>query len=84
MANGYRLQMEAQSRGIEIRRKIFTDIREVFALYPEAAAVFNCTGLGSITLGGVEDKMLYPARVCLSHWLIREVLTAHIGSNFTR
>ncbi|GAM40402.1 hypothetical protein TCE0_039r12729 [Talaromyces pinophilus] len=56
------LQMEAYSRGIEIRRKIFTDIREVFNLYPEASAVFNCTGLGSLTLGGVEDKMLYPAR----------------------
>lgn len=62
--------MEAYSRGIEIRRKIFTNIREVFNLYPEASAVFNCTGLGSLTLGGVEDKMLYPARVCsLSYWL---------------
>ncbi|KAE8324446.1 putative D-amino acid oxidase [Aspergillus sergii] len=56
------LQMEAHSRGIEIHRKIFIDIREVFNLYPGASAVFNCTGLGSLTLGGVEDKMLYPAR----------------------
>lgn len=55
--------MEAHSRGIEVHRKIFTDIREVFSMYPKASAVFNCTGLGSLTLGGVEDQMLYPARV---------------------
>lgn len=61
-----RLQMEAHSRGIEIHRKVFTDICEVFDLYPAASAVFNCTGLGSLTLGGVEDKLLYPARVFLS------------------
>lgn len=84
MTDGCRLQMEAQSRGIEIHRKIFTDIREVFNLYPEASAVFNCTGLGSFTLGGVEDKMLYPARVCLSYWLIMTGLTAGLGSNYTR
>ncbi|KAJ5593959.1 uncharacterized protein N7459_000167 [Penicillium hispanicum] len=56
------LQMEAISHGIEIHRKIFTGIRDVFKMYPQASTVFNCTGLGSLTLGGVEDKKLYPAR----------------------
>lgn len=55
--------MEAFSRGIEIHRRIFTDIRDVFKLYSTASTIFNCTGLGSLTLGGVEDKKLYPARV---------------------
>ena len=58
-----RLQMEAFSLGIEIHRKIFSDIREVFKMYTGASVVFNCTGLGSLTLGGVMDKKLYPARV---------------------
>jgi hypothetical protein len=32
-------------------------------LYPGTTAVFNCTGLGALTLGGVEDKSMYSARV---------------------
>lgn len=87
--DGFRLQMEAYSRGIEIRRMIFSDIREVFTLYPDASAVFNCTGLGSLTLGGVEDNMLYPARVCYSpagfcYVCMRGLTASFLGSNNAR
>jgi hypothetical protein len=58
-----RLQTEAAKAGIPIHRRIFHDIREVFKLYPRATAVFNCTGLGALTLRGVEDKKIYAARV---------------------
>ncbi|KAJ5128920.1 hypothetical protein N7526_007086 [Penicillium atrosanguineum] len=57
-----RLQMEAYSLGIEIHRRGFNDIRDTFESYPEASAVFNCTGLGSLKLGGVEDDKMFAAR----------------------
>jgi hypothetical protein len=60
-----RLQVEALKAGIEIRRALYEDIRDVFKAYPEAKAVFNCTGLGSYSLKGVEDHELYPTRVSL-------------------
>lgn len=58
-----RLQFEASSRGIQIHRRVFNHIKEAFAQYPEASAVFNCTGLGALTLGGVEDEKIFSARV---------------------
>jgi hypothetical protein len=59
-----RLQGEVLKRGIEFRRTIVTSIQEVFEAFPDAKAVFNCTGLGSYHLKGVEDQLLYPTRVC--------------------
>lgn len=59
-----RLQMECLKAGVEIRRRMFEDIREVFEEFPGAEAFVNCTGLGSYGLKGVEDKDLYPTLVC--------------------
>jgi hypothetical protein len=59
-----RLQMECLKAGVEIRRRMFEDIREVFEEFPEARGFVNCTGLGSYGLKGVEDKDLYPTLVC--------------------
>jgi len=61
-----RLQGEVLKTGIEILRASIDDIREVSERYPGVKAVFNCTGLGSYNLKGVEDKLLYPTRVCFS------------------
>lgn len=65
----HRLQAECTRLGIEIHRRIFEHLDEALELCPEATAVFNCTGLGALTLGGVEDKSMYSARVshCTPH-----------------
>lgn len=45
---------------------MYEDIREMFAEFPHAKGYVNCTGLGSFSLKGVEDKDLYPTLVrCL-------------------
>lgn len=62
-ADERRLQNEVLKRGIQMRRTTVTDLDNVFTAYPDARAVFNCTGLGSYHLKGVEDKLLYPTRV---------------------
>ncbi|PYH94572.1 FAD dependent oxidoreductase [Aspergillus ellipticus CBS 707.79] len=46
---------------VEMRRAGFGDIRDLFRDIP-ARAYFNCTGLGSCSLKGVEDKQLFPTR----------------------
>ncbi|CAH0053785.1 unnamed protein product [Clonostachys solani] len=56
------LQTEAERRGIYIHRRIFGHIQEALDLYPQANAVFNCTGIGALTLGGVEDEKIFSAR----------------------
>ncbi|PMD35686.1 putative D-amino acid oxidase [Hyaloscypha variabilis F] len=56
------LQGEVLKKGIDILRVSVDDIGEVFERFPGAKAVFNCTGLGSYNLKGVEDKLLYPTR----------------------
>ncbi|KAJ9157712.1 putative D-amino acid oxidase [Pleurostoma richardsiae] len=60
---GYLCWLNAQclKQGIEMRRTSYGDIRQVFQDIP-ADAYFNCTGLGSYHLRGVEDKNLYPTR----------------------
>ncbi|KAK6581329.1 hypothetical protein PZA11_006020 [Diplocarpon coronariae] len=58
------LQHECLKTGnVEIRRKAISDISDVFKEYPGAKAVFNCTGLGSYSLKGVEDTSMYPTKV---------------------
>ncbi|SCO78582.1 uncharacterized protein FRV6_02795 [Fusarium oxysporum] len=56
------LQTEAIRLKIEIHRRIFGHIDEAFQMYPQTTAVFNCTGLGAMSLGGVEDNTMFPAR----------------------
>lgn len=58
-----RLQAEAGRLGIQICRKVFHDIDEAMAFDPQATAIFNCTGLGAMTLGGVQDMKMFAARV---------------------
>ncbi|KAF2755753.1 putative D-amino acid oxidase [Pseudovirgaria hyperparasitica] len=55
------LNTECLRLGIEMRRSSFDDIRDFFHAVP-ANAYFNCTGLGSYHLKGVEDKALYPTK----------------------
>ncbi|THY19218.1 putative D-amino acid oxidase [Aureobasidium pullulans] len=57
-----RLQGEARRQGIEIRRGMFESLDELFTAFPDANTYFNCTGLGSYSLKGVEDKSIYPTR----------------------
>ena len=59
-----RLQNQVLSHGIQIYRRAYDDISELVKDFPNAKAYFNCTGLGSYSLKGVEDKLLYPTRVC--------------------
>ncbi|KAF2813020.1 FAD dependent oxidoreductase [Mytilinidion resinicola] len=56
------LQNEALKKGIKFVRRSYPHIDDVSRDFPQAAAVFNCTGLGSYSLGGVEDHDLYPTR----------------------
>lgn len=54
------LQTSCLKSGIEIRRKIIDSVDDVLKEFPHAKGFINCTGLGSYSLKGVEDKNLYP------------------------
>ncbi|KAL1304348.1 hypothetical protein AAFC00_000746 [Neodothiora populina] len=56
------LQSQVLASGIAIHRAMFDSIEDLFRAYPGATAYFNCTGLGSYSLKGVEDKNVYPTR----------------------
>ncbi|KAJ5088419.1 hypothetical protein N7456_012035 [Penicillium angulare] len=56
------LQAESLKKDIGIRRVIVDDLGDVKTMFPEVYAIFNCTGLGSYTLGGVKDSNLYPSK----------------------
>ncbi|OLN85393.1 D-amino-acid oxidase 1 [Colletotrichum chlorophyti] len=47
--------------GIALIRRRVGHIKEA-RISPDVSAVFNCTGLGSYSLGGVEDRAMYPTR----------------------
>lgn len=49
-----------QNQGVTFERKRLANIREAFS--GDVKVVFNCTGLGSRTLGGVDDKRCIPYR----------------------
>lgn len=51
--------------GVIVRRGIATDIGDAASMHHSgrrAAIVINCTGLGALKLGGVEDAKMFPAR----------------------
>jgi D-amino-acid oxidase len=54
---------EAIKSGIKIERRQIEHIDDCFEGSTSVSAVFNCTGLGSYSLGGVEDHDLYPTKV---------------------
>lgn len=79
-----RLQTECLKAGVDIRRRMFEDIREIFDEFPEAKGFVNCTGLGSYSLKGVEDKDLYPTLVCTvsrSSWENADGADTELGTN---
>ncbi|KAI5306076.1 hypothetical protein KEM56_002302 [Ascosphaera pollenicola] len=43
-------------------RKHYDHVDTLFADFPNATALFNCTGLGAKTLGGVNDAAVFPAK----------------------
>ena len=59
------LTSQCLKAGAILRRGIATHVSDAAALHhsgQKADLVINCTGLSSLTLGGVEDKNVYPAR----------------------
>lgn len=58
-----RLQAQILAAGIVMRRKAYDSIHDLISDFPRAGAYFNCSGLGSYSLKGVEDHNLYPSRV---------------------
>ncbi|GAB7343099.1 hypothetical protein MBLNU457_1178t1 [Dothideomycetes sp. NU457] len=59
------LVSQCLKNGVKFRRGDVKHIQEASRLHhsgQRAQLVVNCTGLGSISLGGVEDKKLYPGR----------------------
>lgn len=59
----HRLQVQVLKAGIDLRRAQFDDINSLFESFPMAKTFFNCTGLGSYSLKGVEDHNVYPTKV---------------------
>ncbi|PCG93465.1 D-amino-acid oxidase [Penicillium occitanis (nom. inval.)] len=55
-----------QSRLLEAEvtfvRRAYDHIDQVFDDFPNAVAVFNCTGLGAKKLGGIDDTKVYPVK----------------------
>ena len=59
------LVSQCRKNGVEFKRGVFkhvADAAEVHHSGKKADLVVNCTGLSSRSLGGVEDKTLYPGR----------------------
>lgn len=50
---------------VRIIRRLYNHISDLISKFPKATAVFNCTGFGARHLGRVEDKRVYPTKVCL-------------------
>lgn len=51
-----------RDQNIRLIREHVEHIDDIARLCPETTAIFNCTGLGSFSLGGVKDKNIYPTR----------------------
>ncbi|KAM0326955.1 hypothetical protein ACHAQA_006076 [Verticillium albo-atrum] len=52
---------QCRQGGVVLDRRSITHIRQA-RISDDVTAVMNCTGLGSLSLGGVEDKSMYPTR----------------------
>ena len=56
---------QLRAAGVELRRAVLHHIVDAESLAPQSDSplvVVNCTGLGALQLGGVEDATMYPAR----------------------
>ncbi|KAK6453727.1 D-aspartate oxidase [Scheffersomyces xylosifermentans] len=54
------LKSYLEKAGVRFERKILDHIKQAFG--KSTKVVFNCSGNGSITMGGVEDPKCYPTR----------------------
>jgi D-amino-acid oxidase len=54
------LKKYLESEGVKFQRKKLTHISQAYG--SKTNVVFNCSGIGARTLGGVEDKSVYPTR----------------------
>lgn len=61
MADFIRLLAQCRNKHIRLQRKQIRHIGEG-RIAKDVSAIFNCTGLGSHSLGGVDDKTMYPTR----------------------
>ncbi|EHY57422.1 hypothetical protein HRR83_002908 [Exophiala dermatitidis] len=51
-----------QSKKVTFLRRHYHHIDALLNDFPDARAVFNCTGLGARKLGGVDDEAVYPTK----------------------
>ncbi|KAL2428989.1 D-amino-acid oxidase [Exophiala dermatitidis] len=51
-----------QSKKVTFLRRHYHHIDALLNDFPDARAVFNCTGLGARHLGGVDDEAVYPTK----------------------
>jgi glycine/D-amino acid oxidase-like deaminating enzyme len=49
-----------KENGVQFEKQKLNHIEEAFS--DDTTCVFNCSGLGSATLGGVNDRLMYPTR----------------------
>ncbi len=59
---GFRLQSKLAQTDVQFLRRNITHVDELARDFPNAVAIFNCTGLGARWLGGVEDTNVYPTK----------------------
>lgn len=57
-----RLQSQALSKGIKLKRQQVNSVKDVLALHPGTSIVLNATGLGALKLEDVRDTNMYPTR----------------------
>ncbi|KAM5357964.1 hypothetical protein ACJZ2D_015732 [Fusarium nematophilum] len=56
------LQAELARLGVVVRRAVIDGLDDIPWRVPGVSAISNCTGLGAFSLGGVEDKDVYPSK----------------------
>ncbi|RSL82439.1 hypothetical protein CEP51_005179 [Fusarium floridanum] len=56
------LEDELKQLGVKIQQTVVDNVSDISETIPEVSAVFNCTGLGAFSLGGVQDKAVYPSK----------------------
>lgn len=54
------LQLYLESQGVTFNKRKLGHISEAFL--PGSVHIFNCTGIGARSLGGVQDELVYPTR----------------------
>ena len=55
-----KLRAHLEKLGVQFKRQKLTHISQAYI--PHTLAVFNCTGIGAVSLSGVKDTNVYPTR----------------------